>query len=142
MIKLLRAEVGQKPPMLRFHRAILSQPALFCFALLHRNYIAAHPSHKIPVAIVYRRGYIAPMDKQNMTAKEAATLLVMAGGRIRQLVPASEVYGKCGRPMKAGIGGGVSTATNAPDDGMSSAVTGQKMARQTWKKATTKASKR
>ena len=101
------------------------------------------------------------MDKQNMTSKEAATRLGIAGGRIRQLVladgpPAQQfgrdlmikasdlargkVYGICGRALKAGTDCGVST--NAPDKGRPLAGTGRNMAQRTWKKAMTKAGTR
>jgi len=163
VIKLLRGEVGQKPPMLRRHGAVLPQPAPFRFALPPENTPLAHSSHKIPVAIVYRRGYIALMDKQNMTSKEAATRLGTAGGRIRQLVLAGgptarqlgrdlmvrasdlaggKVYGTCGRPLKVGADGGGSTATNAPVQGRPLPGMGRNMAQRTWKKAMTKAGKR
>lgn len=118
---------------------------------------------KYPFAIVYRQGYIAPMDKHNMTIKEVATSLGIADGRIRQLLLAGDPpvqkfgcglmirvsdlakvkgNGKCGRSLKAGTEGGIPTVTNAPDEGMPAGLTGQRMALRTWKKATKKASQR
>jgi hypothetical protein len=116
-----------------------------------------------PFAIVYRQGYIATMDKQNMTIKEVATSLGIADGRIRQLLIAGDPLkqrfgrdlmisvshlarakgnGKYGRPVKACTDGGISTVINAPDEGMPAGLIGQRMAQRTWKKATTKASQR